>query len=225
MIALSFILEVFPPFFPVFSEYFCFSELFSGHTKCRQNNADIFGSTEALLIDNLTSRLSPAGSPVASDLTDIWQMFHLSMLKISARLEHVGSVIAVSVTSFLISLVLTQLLCCSQDGKRMFGTYFRVGFYGSKFGDLDEQEFVYKEPAITKLAEISHRLEVKTEELLAPGLPAGCSGLSGALSLSAGLLRGAFRRRPGGGHQGLQPSGQVQAGPKQGGRGGVGGQG
>ncbi|KAK7889917.1 hypothetical protein WMY93_025477 [Mugilogobius chulae] len=36
-----------------------------------------------------------------------------------------------------------------QDGKRMFGTYFRVGFYGSKFGDLDEQEFVYKEPAIT----------------------------------------------------------------------------
>ncbi|KAM6963286.1 dedicator of cytokinesis protein 7 isoform 1-T1 [Aplochiton taeniatus] len=44
-------------------------------------------------------------------------------------------------------------------GKRMFGTYFRVGFYGSKFGDLDEQEFVYKEPAITKLAEISHRLE------------------------------------------------------------------
>ena len=43
----------------------------------------------------------------------------------------------------------------------MFGTYFRVGIYGSKFGDLDEQEFVYKEPAITKLAEISHRLEVK----------------------------------------------------------------
>lgn len=43
--------------------------------------------------------------------------------------------------------------------QRMFGTYFRVGFYGSKFGDLDEQEFVYKEPSITKLAEISHRLQ------------------------------------------------------------------
>lgn len=54
------------------------------------------------------------------------------------------------------------VLLCWQDGKRMFGTYFRVGFYGSKFGDLDEQEFVYKEPAITKLAEISHRLEVNT---------------------------------------------------------------
>ncbi|XP_072847710.2 dedicator of cytokinesis protein 6 isoform X6 [Pogona vitticeps] len=47
----------------------------------------------------------------------------------------------------------------NQVNQRMFGTYFRVGFYGSKFGDLDEQEFVYKEPSITKLAEISHRLE------------------------------------------------------------------
>ncbi|KAH0521288.1 Dedicator of cytokinesis protein 8, partial [Microtus ochrogaster] len=47
----------------------------------------------------------------------------------------------------------------NKDHKRMFGTYFRVGFYGSKFGDLDEQELVYKEPAITKLPEISHRLE------------------------------------------------------------------
>eukprot|EP00062_Callorhinchus_milii_P008194 gi/632950629/ref/XP_007890827.1/ PREDICTED: dedicator of cytokinesis protein 8 isoform X3 [Callorhinchus milii] len=43
--------------------------------------------------------------------------------------------------------------------KRMFGTYFRVAFYGAKFGDLDEQEYIYKEPAITKLPEISHRLE------------------------------------------------------------------
>uniref|UniRef100_A0A8D3DJ61 Dedicator of cytokinesis 8 n=1 Tax=Scophthalmus maximus TaxID=52904 RepID=A0A8D3DJ61_SCOMX len=43
--------------------------------------------------------------------------------------------------------------------KRMFGTYFRVGFYGAKFGDLDEREFIYKEPAITHLPEISHRLE------------------------------------------------------------------
>uniref|UniRef100_A0A4W3H0W9 Dedicator of cytokinesis 6 n=1 Tax=Callorhinchus milii TaxID=7868 RepID=A0A4W3H0W9_CALMI len=47
----------------------------------------------------------------------------------------------------------------NQRVKRMFGTYFRVGFYGCKFGDLDEQEFVYKEPSITKLAEISYRLE------------------------------------------------------------------
>ncbi|KAM7416050.1 hypothetical protein PAMA_018225 [Pampus argenteus] len=43
--------------------------------------------------------------------------------------------------------------------KRMFGTYFRVGFYGAKFGDLDEREYIYKEPGITHLPEISHRLE------------------------------------------------------------------
>ena len=42
----------------------------------------------------------------------------------------------------------------------MLGTYFRVGFYGPKFGDLDGEEYIYKEPAITKLPEISHRLQV-----------------------------------------------------------------
>lgn len=42
----------------------------------------------------------------------------------------------------------------------MMGTYFRVGFYGAKFGDIDGEEFIYKEPAITKLPEISHRLQV-----------------------------------------------------------------
>lgn len=47
----------------------------------------------------------------------------------------------------------------------MFGTYFRVGFYGVKFGDLDEREFIYKEPGITHLPEISHRLEVQGTEL------------------------------------------------------------
>ena len=45
------------------------------------------------------------------------------------------------------------------SGKRVFGTFFRVGFYGAKFGDLDGEEFVYKEPVITMLPEISQRLE------------------------------------------------------------------
>lgn len=44
-----------------------------------------------------------------------------------------------------------------------------MGFYGARFGDLDEQEFVYKEPSITKLAEISHRLEAR------PGVGVGGS--------------------------------------------------
>ncbi|XP_050362134.1 dedicator of cytokinesis protein 7 [Nymphalis io] len=44
-------------------------------------------------------------------------------------------------------------------GKRVFGTYFRVSFYGARFGDLDGEEFVYKEHALTKLPEIFSRLE------------------------------------------------------------------
>jgi hypothetical protein len=46
------------------------------------------------------------------------------------------------------------------QGKRVFGTYFRVGFYGSKFDDLNGEEFIYKEPTLTKLPEIFSRLEV-----------------------------------------------------------------
>lgn len=48
-------------------------------------------------------------------------------------------------------------------GKRVFGTYFRVGFYGSKLGDLDQQEFIYKEPTLTKLPEIFSRLHVSIQ--------------------------------------------------------------
>ena len=59
-----------------------------------------------------------------------------------------------------------------QEGKRMFGTYFRVGFYGAKFGDLDGQEFVYKEPSITKLPEIAHRLEVRHRHIVVLPRPA-----------------------------------------------------
>jgi len=46
-------------------------------------------------------------------------------------------------------------------GKRIFGTYFRVGFYGQRFGDLDGDEFIYKEKPLAKLPEIAHKLEVK----------------------------------------------------------------
>ncbi|XP_068734853.1 dedicator of cytokinesis protein 9-like [Montipora capricornis] len=44
-------------------------------------------------------------------------------------------------------------------GKRLLGKYFRVAFFGQMFGDDDGKDFIYKEPKITGLAEISHRLE------------------------------------------------------------------
>lgn len=49
------------------------------------------------------------------------------------------------------------------QGRRVFGTYYRVGFYGSKFfgsDGLDGEEFIYKEPTLTKLSEIFVRLQV-----------------------------------------------------------------
>lgn len=56
------------------------------------------------------------------------------------------------------------------NGKRLFGTYFRVGFYGQKFGDLDQQEFIYKEPTLTKLSEIFSRLQNFYSERYGPDL-------------------------------------------------------
>ena len=75
----------------------------------------------------------------------------------------------------------SQSIAALPQPQRVFGTYFRVGFYGARFGDLDEQEFVYKEPSITKLAEISHRLEACpgsggwTGHWATLGLGGGCS--------------------------------------------------
>ena len=78
--------------------------------------------------------------------------------------------------------------------QRVFGTYFRVGFYGTRFGDLDEQEFVYKEPSITKLAEISHRLEARLGggerdgAQVALGWSGGCTCTARLSLMSLGVL-------------------------------------
>ena len=47
---------------------------------------------------------------------------------------------------------------------RFLGSYFRVGFYGLLFGDLDTQEFIYKEAALTRLGEFSINLQVHEVE-------------------------------------------------------------
>ncbi|XP_041054568.1 dedicator of cytokinesis protein 9 isoform X1 [Carcharodon carcharias] len=44
-------------------------------------------------------------------------------------------------------------------GKRLLGTYFRVAFFGQGFfEDEDGKEYIYKEPKLTQLSEISQRL-------------------------------------------------------------------
>ncbi|XP_014666695.1 PREDICTED: dedicator of cytokinesis protein 9-like [Priapulus caudatus] len=45
-----------------------------------------------------------------------------------------------------------------QQGKRLLGTFFRVAFYGQHFDMEDGKEYIYKEPKVTNLAEISERL-------------------------------------------------------------------
>jgi hypothetical protein len=42
----------------------------------------------------------------------------------------------------------------------MLGRYYRVGFYGKKFEDLDGKEFIYKEPKLTHLYALKDRLVV-----------------------------------------------------------------
>uniref|UniRef100_A0A8D2LWR7 Dedicator of cytokinesis 9 n=1 Tax=Varanus komodoensis TaxID=61221 RepID=A0A8D2LWR7_VARKO len=46
------------------------------------------------------------------------------------------------------------------SGKRLLGTYFRVAFFGQGFfEDEDGKEYIYKEPKLTPLSEISQRLQ------------------------------------------------------------------
>ncbi|XP_072287615.1 dedicator of cytokinesis protein 11 [Pyxicephalus adspersus] len=53
----------------------------------------------------------------------------------------------------------TKILEVMQTGKRLLGTYFRVAFFGQAFfEDEDGKEYIYKEPKLTGLSEISLRL-------------------------------------------------------------------
>ena len=60
--------------------------------------------------------------------------------------------------------IFTQIVTVMQSGKRILGSYFRVGFYGERFGEQNGKEYIYKEPKITPLAEISLRLQTVYKE-------------------------------------------------------------
>lgn len=47
----------------------------------------------------------------------------------------------------------------NKSGKRLLGRYYRVGFYGQAYFEEDSaNEYIYKEPKVTSLSEISERL-------------------------------------------------------------------
>ncbi|XP_064456848.1 dedicator of cytokinesis protein 9-like isoform X3 [Ornithodoros turicata] len=53
----------------------------------------------------------------------------------------------------------TKIIEVNKTGKRLLGTYYRVVFFGQAyFGDDSEKEYIYKEPKVTSLSEISERL-------------------------------------------------------------------
>ncbi|XP_061566530.1 dedicator of cytokinesis protein 11 [Cololabis saira] len=52
-----------------------------------------------------------------------------------------------------------KIMEVTQSGRRLLGTYFRVAFYGQGFfEEEDGKEYIYKEPKLTGLSEISQRL-------------------------------------------------------------------
>lgn len=57
-----------------------------------------------------------------------------------------------------LSSIFSKIVETMSNQSRLFGSYYRVGFYGKRFGDLNGKEFVYKEPKITRLGEIQDRL-------------------------------------------------------------------
>ena len=64
--------------------------------------------------------------------------------------------------------VFEKLLEANKQQTRMLGTYYRVGFYGQRFGPrLDGREFIYKQPKITRLSEIAARMKALYAKQLA----------------------------------------------------------
>lgn len=56
-----------------------------------------------------------------------------------------------------------------QSGRRLLGTYFRVAFYGQGFfEEEDGKEYIYKEPKLTGLSEISQRLMTMYSDKFGP---------------------------------------------------------
>jgi len=54
--------------------------------------------------------------------------------------------------------IFSRIITLIQTQGRLLGSYYRVGLFGTLFGDLDGAEFIYKEPKITRLGEIKDRL-------------------------------------------------------------------
>ena len=57
-----------------------------------------------------------------------------------------------------LSIIYQSIMKSNTDESRLFGTYYRVTFFGKEFGHLDGEEFIYREKGLAKLRDISDRL-------------------------------------------------------------------
>jgi hypothetical protein len=48
----------------------------------------------------------------------------------------------------------------TEGNTRLFNNYYRVGFYGPRFGPLNETQYVYREPSSVRLADFQNRMVV-----------------------------------------------------------------
>eukprot|EP01114_Cavostelium_apophysatum_P003911 TRINITY_DN1404_c0_g1_i1.p1 TRINITY_DN1404_c0_g1~~TRINITY_DN1404_c0_g1_i1.p1 ORF type:complete len:1840 (+),score=629.05 TRINITY_DN1404_c0_g1_i1:76-5595(+) len=55
--------------------------------------------------------------------------------------------------------IFNKIISANQTQTRLLGSYYRIGFYGTNFEELDGKEYIYKEPKITRLGEIQERLK------------------------------------------------------------------
>ncbi|KAI6183994.1 putative Dock-9 [Aphelenchoides bicaudatus] len=110
--------------------------------------ADLFEKSNQF---ELISKLYKVAQPILEKQQNYTRLARIHA-RVSSALQKIDVPVYYNENNAVPSLLATD--------KRSFGTYFRVGFYGHKFGDLNGSQFIYKEPFFTKLPEISHRLEL-----------------------------------------------------------------
>ncbi|CAB4023626.1 dedicator of cytokinesis 9-like, partial [Paramuricea clavata] len=66
---------------------------------------------------------------------------------------------ALSVAYNNLSQAYSKVVAAMASRKRLLGSYFRVAFFGEDFGSDNRKQFIYKEPKVMSLSEISLRLE------------------------------------------------------------------
>jgi hypothetical protein len=54
--------------------------------------------------------------------------------------------------------IFDKIIVANQNESRFLGSYYRVAFFGHKFEELHGKEYIYKEPKLTRLGEITDRL-------------------------------------------------------------------